>query len=256
MAAEQPRAESAVRVACIQMEPVFGAKEANVETQPRPDRPRPAETAHDSSCCRSCATPAMSSSPARRPSRFPSRCRRDRRTRAWVEAARQHDAIIVAGHRERAGDTLLQQRRRGRTGRSHRHLSQEPPVGRGEPVLRAGRSRRAGLEARFGRLSVAICYDIWFPETFRLAALQGADVLCVPTNWVPMPEQPGDLSGDGQHSRHGRRPLQLACSSQPPIASASSADSRSSAAASSSTTRASRWPGQRVSIARRLSSPT
>jgi predicted amidohydrolase len=44
-----------------------------------------------------------------------------------------------------------------------------------------------------GRVACAICYDIWFPEIFRLAALQGADMLCVPTNWVPMPAQPGNL---------------------------------------------------------------
>ena len=44
-----------------------------------------------------------------------------------------------------------------------------------------------------GRIACAICYDIWFPEIFRLAALQGADLLCVPTNWVPMPEQPDHL---------------------------------------------------------------
>jgi len=40
-----------------------------------------------------------------------------------------------------------------------------------------------------GRIGVAICYDGWFPETFRLQALQGADIVCVPTNWVPIPGQ-------------------------------------------------------------------
>ncbi|HTH59702.1 MAG TPA: nitrilase family protein [Paraburkholderia sp.] len=45
----------------------------------------------------------------------------------------------------------------------------------------------------FGRMACAICYDIWFPETFRMAALGGADLLCVPTNWVPMPAQRADL---------------------------------------------------------------
>ena len=39
---------------------------------------------------------------------------------------------------------------------------------------------------------MAICYDGWFPETYRLAAVQGADIVCVPTNWVPMPAQPDD----------------------------------------------------------------
>ncbi|HUC18475.1 MAG TPA: nitrilase family protein [Acetobacteraceae bacterium] len=42
----------------------------------------------------------------------------------------------------------------------------------------------------FGRLGVFICYDGWFPESYRMCALKGADILCVPTNWVPMPDQP------------------------------------------------------------------
>src|SRR5262249_14268864 len=57
------------------------------------------------------------------------------------------------------------------------------PGNLGVPVFHTG----------IGRIAAAICYDIWFPETFRLAALQGADILCVPTNWVPMAEQPATL---------------------------------------------------------------
>jgi len=38
----------------------------------------------------------------------------------------------------------------------------------------------------FGRVGIAICYDGWFPETFRSLALAGAELVCVPTNWVPM----------------------------------------------------------------------
>ena len=52
-------------------------------------------------------------------------------------------------------------------------------------AISAFRSLRL-LSARIG---VAICYDGWFPETFRLQALQGADIVCVPTNWVPIPGQ-------------------------------------------------------------------
>jgi predicted amidohydrolase len=62
-------------------------------------------------------------------------------------------------------------------------------------------------KTEFGRMAVAICYDGWFPETYRLAALQGADILCVPTNWVPMPDQPANtlvmaniLAMGGAHS--------------------------------------------------------
>lgn len=40
-----------------------------------------------------------------------------------------------------------------------------------------------------GRIGMAICYDGWFPETFRTLADAGADIVCIPTNWVPMPGQ-------------------------------------------------------------------
>ena len=43
-----------------------------------------------------------------------------------------------------------------------------------------------------GRISCHICYDSWFPESYRLAALQGADIVCVSTNWVPIPGQDKD----------------------------------------------------------------
>jgi len=44
-----------------------------------------------------------------------------------------------------------------------------------------------------GRIGALVCYDGWFPEAWRLLAMQGADIVCVPTNWVPMPSQPDRL---------------------------------------------------------------
>ena len=44
-----------------------------------------------------------------------------------------------------------------------------------------------------GRIGMGICYDAWFPETFRSSALAGADVVCLPSNWVPVPGQPEGL---------------------------------------------------------------
>jgi predicted amidohydrolase len=41
-----------------------------------------------------------------------------------------------------------------------------------------------------GRISTVICYDGWFPESYRSCAIAGADIICVPTNWVPMEGQP------------------------------------------------------------------
>jgi predicted amidohydrolase len=40
------------------------------------------------------------------------------------------------------------------------------------------------VELPFGRVGMVICYDLWFPEAARAAALAGAEVIAVPTNWV------------------------------------------------------------------------
>ena len=43
------------------------------------------------------------------------------------------------------------------------------------------------FDTRFGRISVLICWDQWFPEAARLASLAGAEVLFYPTaiGWHP-----------------------------------------------------------------------
>jgi 5-aminopentanamidase len=42
------------------------------------------------------------------------------------------------------------------------------------------------FDTSIGRIGVAICYEIRFPEVFRTLALAGADIIALPTNW---PEQ-------------------------------------------------------------------
>ena len=39
-----------------------------------------------------------------------------------------------------------------------------------------------------GRVGVAICYDLRFPELFRKMALDGAEIICLPAEW-PKPRQ-------------------------------------------------------------------
>jgi predicted amidohydrolase len=114
-------------------------------------------------------------------------------TQAWIEAAAKHRVILVAGITERQGDVLYNsaaivgpQGPIGTYRKNHLWGAENlffEPGDLGVPVFHVGA----------GRIACAICYDIWFPETFRLAALQGADLLCVPTNWVPMPSQPESM---------------------------------------------------------------
>ena len=108
---------------------------------------------------------------------------------AWAERAARHGMHIVAGITERSGPDLYNSAvvigPEGYIGTFRKvHLWNEEnlffePGNLGFPVF----------HTPIGRIGVAICYDGWFPETFRLCALQGADIVCVPTNWVPIPGQ-------------------------------------------------------------------
>jgi N-carbamoylputrescine amidase len=110
-------------------------------------------------------------------------------TARWMALARARGIHIVAGITERDGDALFNAAvvlgPDGYVGTYRKmHLWDAEnlffePGNLGFPVFRTP----------IGRIGVAICYDGWFPETFRLQALQGADLICVPTNWVPIPGQ-------------------------------------------------------------------
>ena len=113
--------------------------------------------------------------------------------RAWADAAARHKMQIVAGIAEREGRALYNsavvvgpQGVIGTYRKNHLWAAENlffEPGNLGVPVFHTD----------IGRIAVVVCYDIWFPEVFRLAAMQGADILCVPTNWVPMPDQPAGL---------------------------------------------------------------
>ncbi len=53
------------------------------------------------------------------------------------------------------------------------------------------------VDTPVGRVGVMICYDLEFPEWVRIAALQGAELICAPVNWPsvdrPIGERPGEV---------------------------------------------------------------
>jgi predicted amidohydrolase len=110
-------------------------------------------------------------------------------TAAWIERCRHHRLVLIAGIAELAEGKLFNSAvvvgPNGHIGTYRKlHLwNQEnrwfQPGDRGVPVF----------DTPVGRVSALICYDAWFPECFRLAALQHADIVCIPTNWVPIPGQ-------------------------------------------------------------------
>ena len=108
---------------------------------------------------------------------------------AWAKVAAKRGIWLVAGISERESDTLYNSAvligPDGHVGTFRKvHLWNEEnlffePGNLGFPVF----------HTPIGRIGILICYDAWFPESFRLCALQGADIVCMPTNWVPIPGQ-------------------------------------------------------------------
>ncbi len=113
-------------------------------------------------------------------------------SQAWIALAQRLGIYLVAGIAERSGDRLynaaLIAGPEGYLGTYRKlHLWGDEnlffePGDLGLPVF----------HTELGRIGVAICYDGWFPEVYRLLALRGADIVAVPTNWVPMPGQTPD----------------------------------------------------------------
>lgn len=113
-------------------------------------------------------------------------------TSAWAEVARRLNVHVVAGIAERAGDKLYNSAivvgPRGYIGTYRKlHLWGDEHL-----FFESGDLGLPVFHTEIGRLAAVICYDGWFPEVYRLLAMRGADVVCMPTNWVPMPGQSPD----------------------------------------------------------------
>lgn len=61
-----------------------------------------------------------------------------------------------------------------------------------------GDGQPAVVDTPHGRVGVMICFDLEFPEWTRIAALDGADLLAVPTNWPLVPVPAGEQAPEVQ----------------------------------------------------------
>lgn len=115
-----------------------------------------------------------------------------RTSRELAELASEHGVHLVVGVAERSGSRLFNSAVLvGPAG----HLGTYRKVHLWDQENRIFTPGDLGLPVfttALGRLGILICYDAWFPEAFRALALAGADAVCLPTNWVPIPgQQPG-----------------------------------------------------------------
>jgi predicted amidohydrolase len=124
------------------------------------------------------------------------------------------DAVVVIGYAEAADGVvhntaaaLARDRRLYDYRKSHLW-------GAERMLFAAGHEAGAVVEAPFGMLGLAICYDDEFPEVPRRLALAGADVLALPVAWplVPRPagEHPPETIQAMGSARSSRLPIVVA----------------------------------------------
>ena len=104
---------------------------------------------------------------------------------AWRSLAAESDGIIVGGLCERDGDRLYNSAVAvdgtgvvGHYRKLHLFASEKEiftPGDVGLPVI----------DLPIGRIGLCICYDLRFVEVVRVLALSGAELICVPTAWLP-----------------------------------------------------------------------
>jgi predicted amidohydrolase len=109
----------------------------------------------------------------------------------WAQEAARTDAVIVGGFAERGEDGATYNSAALIDASGLRAVYRKLHLWDFEKALFSpGTDGPPVVDTRVGKLAVVICYDLEFPELTRSVALEGAQLLAVPTNWplVPRPE--------------------------------------------------------------------
>ena len=111
-------------------------------------------------------------------------------SQAWIDVARKRKLYIAAGIAEREGNDLYN---------SSVFVGPEGYIGTHRKVclwdeekmfFEPGNLGNQVFHTPYGRISLLICYDMWYPEQWRNCALGGADIVLVSTAWIYYPDLP------------------------------------------------------------------
>lgn len=103
---------------------------------------------------------------------------------AWTEQAAEHGGWIAGGFCERAGDSLFNTAVVVGPDGVVLHYRKLHPFAQEKLVFEPGDLGLPVVELPFGKVGACICYDLRFIETARILALEGAELVCVPTAWL------------------------------------------------------------------------
>jgi 5-aminopentanamidase len=113
--------------------------------------------------------------------------------RAWGEEATRGDAVVVGGFCELGDDGVLHNSAAVVDGSGVVAVYRKLHLwDREQLVFVPGREPAPVVETRAGRIGVAICYDLNFPEVARGLALAGAELLALPANFPGSPRPGGE----------------------------------------------------------------
>lgn len=113
--------------------------------------------------------------------------------RGWSEAARPGNTVVIGGFSERAADGTLYNSCALVDGSGLRAVYRKIHLWDEEARwFSPGHEPAPVVDTRYGRIGLAVCYDIEFPELTRGLALNGADLIALPANWPHEPPPPDE----------------------------------------------------------------
>jgi predicted amidohydrolase len=102
---------------------------------------------------------------------------------ALADLSRRLGIVLVAGVALRDGDTAINCAVLFEDGSLKATYVKTHSWNTEKLIFTAGATLPPVVETRFGRIGLAVCYDLEFPEVFRHLALGGAELFAAPTNW-------------------------------------------------------------------------
>jgi predicted amidohydrolase len=111
----------------------------------------------------------------------------------WARAARRHGLVVAGGFAEADGNGTLYNSAALVDASGVRAVYRKAHLWANEPdSFTPGADPPPVVDTEHGKIGLMVCYDLEFPEWVRAAALRGAELLCVPTNWPREPRPPGE----------------------------------------------------------------
>jgi len=105
--------------------------------------------------------------------------------RGWAEVAQEAGGWIAGGFCERDADRLYNTAVLVGPGGVALHYRKLHPFREEKHAFAPGDLGLPVVRLPFGSVGMCVCYDLRFVETVRLLALGGAELILVPTAWVP-----------------------------------------------------------------------